>query len=329
MAAAGGGDLHAGCREELSALAVLILVLLVHTEQIQIVTAEVEAADIGHAGVTGQLLVHRAGDDAAVAVQQLLELGIRLEPAVHISTNQHILSGQTAASQQTAGSDDIILKVGIGGAGGVPLLGRGVLVFGSGVVELNDQGIALGLVVQILLHGAAVVDHGLGAHPLLAALNAQIHVAQVVLQQTGGALGLGTLAVQRFTEAALVQFIGGQRTAGRNECGLVLVDFVAAAVHRNVANARGHERGHLTVALAVLGQNLVAGKQVTGIGREIAVTEEIGAGHDFLTNGHQGVGFQHIQRNCRHCCVLLYIGDAALKTMPASRRASLSASFMV
>lgn len=47
------------------------------------------------------------------------------------------------------------------------------------------------------------------------------------------------------------------------------------------------------------------------------------------TDSHQGVGFQHIQRNCRHCCVLLYIGDAALKTMPASRRASLSASFMV
>lgn len=243
--------------------------------------------------------------------------------------NQHILSGQTAAGQQTAGSDDIILEVGVGSTGGVPLLGGCVLVFGGGIVELHDQGIALGFVIQILLHRAAVVDHGLSAHPLLAALNAQIHVAQVILQQTSSALGLGTLAVQCFTEAALVQFIGGQRAAGRDECGLVLVDFVAAAVHRDITNARGHERGHLAVALAVLGQNLVAGKQVTGIGREIAVTEEIGAGYDLLTNSHQGVGFQHIQRNCRHCCVLLYIGDAALKTMPASRRASLSASFMV
>ena len=58
--------------------------------------------------------------------------------------------------------------------------------------------------------GAAVVDHGLGGHPLLAALNAAVQVGEVLHLEGAGALGGGAAGVQGLPEAALLQVILGQ-----------------------------------------------------------------------------------------------------------------------
>ena len=170
----------------------------------------------------------------------------------------------------------------------------------AGVIEeLDIQLLTLGLVVDVGLHGAGVVDHGLRAHPLLAAHDAAVHVGQIVQLQTRRALGGGAVGVDRLAEAALGQVIQRQQTGRRDESGLVLMDGIADAVHRDVTGAGGDERRHLAVALAVLGQHLVAGEDVALPGGKVAVAEKGLLRNDLLGDRHQHIGIEEIQFS--HC----------------------------
>ena len=182
-----------------------------------------------------------------------------------------------------------------------PLGVDGVGVIACRVVELHMQRLTLGLIVDVGLHRAGVVDHGLYRHPFLAADDAEVHVGQIVTLQPCGALRRCAVRVDRFTEAALTQIVQRQQTRGRDKRRLIFMDFIAAALHRNVTGARRHESGHLAVTLAVLGQYLVGREDVTIAGREIAVFEERLARHDFFRDRHQYIGVKEIQFS-RHVC---------------------------
>ena len=95
--------------------------------------------------------------------------------------------------------------------------------------------------------GAAVVNHGLDGHPLLAALNAAVQVGEVLHLERPGALGGGAASIQGLPEAALLQVIQGQQTGRSGEGRLELVDLVAAASHGDVAGTAHNERSHSPV----------------------------------------------------------------------------------
>ena len=181
-----------------------------------------------------------------------------------------------------------------------------VVVLVTGVVELHDLGLALGLVVDHLLHGAAVLQHGLCAHPLLGADDAVVHVHEVVLNQPCGTLGGSAVGIDSLAEAALGQVIDGQFAAHTDGSGLELVDLVAHALHRDCTDTRANECGHLAVAVHVLGQNLVGVEDIAVVGAEVAVTEEGLSGNSTPFHGHQGIGIEEIQFS-RHCCILLTV----------------------
>ena len=176
----------------------------------------------------------------------------------------------------------------------------------AGVVELHDLGLALGLVVDHLLHGAAVLQHGLCAHPLLGADDAVVHVHEVVLNQPCGTLGGRTVGVDGLAEAALGQVIGGQFAAHADSSRLELVDLVARALHRDCTDTRTNERGYLAVTIHVLGQNLVGVEDIAVIGAEVAVAEEGLSGNGAPLHSHQSVGIEKIQFS-RHCYILLTV----------------------
>ena len=87
-----------------------------------------------------------------------------------------------------------------------------MVVLVAGVAELHNLRIALGLVVDHFLHGAAVIQHSLGTHPLLTANDAGIHICQVFLGQLGRTLRRGAVGIDSLTEATLRQVVGGQLT---------------------------------------------------------------------------------------------------------------------
>ena len=204
-----------------------------------------------------------------------------------------------------------------------------VVVLVAGIVEIHDLCLALGHVVDHLLHDASVVQHGLCAHPLLGAGDTAIHVSQIVLDQFCGTLGRGAVGIDGLAEATLRQVIRGQRTAHTDGRRLKLVDLVAHALHRDCADTRRHKGCYLAVAVHVLGQYLVGAEDVSLLRGKVAVTEKSLLGHNALLHGHQGIGVKEIQFS-RHCSSSSYsAGAAALKKMPPLRRASFSASVMV
>ena len=77
------------------------------------------------------------------------------------------------------------------------------------------------------------------------------------------------------------------------------MDGIADAVHRDVTGAGGDERRHLAVALAVLGQHLVAGEDVALPGGKVAVAEKGLLRNDLLGDRHQHIGIEEIQFS--HC----------------------------
>ena len=167
------------------------------------------------------------------------------------------------------------------------------------VIKLHIQLFTFGLIVDVRLHRAGVVDHGLDGHPLFTTGDANVHIGKIVTLQAGGALGRGAVGIDGFAEAALAQIVLRQQTRRRDERGLVFVDLKAPAFHRNVTGAGGHERRHLAVALAVLGQHLVGSEDVVIARREVAILEERLLGHDFLNNRHQDIGIKEVQF-CTH-----------------------------
>ena len=101
-------------------------------------------------------------------------------------------------------------------------------------------------------------------------------------------------------EAALAQLVQRQQAGRSDKRGLILVDLVAAAIHGDIAGAGGDERGHLAVALAVLGQHLVAGEDVALPSGEVAVLEKGLLRNDLLGDRHQHIGVKEIQFSS-HC----------------------------
>ena len=72
------------------------------------------------------------------------------------------------------------------------------------------------------------------------------------------------------------------------------MDFIAPAIHRDIAYAGSHERSHLAVAFAVLGQNFVGREDVSRRSGEVAVPEKCGFRNDFFRDGHQYIGIKNI-----------------------------------
>ena len=165
----------------------------------------------------------------------------------------------------------------------------------GGVEELDVQGLPFGLVVDVGLHGAGVVDHGLGAHPFLAADDAPVHVGQVVLLEPGRPLGRGAIGIDCLTVAALVQVIQGQQPRRCDERGLVFVDRVPAAIHRNIPCPGRNKGGHFPVALAVLGQHLIAAEDVVRARGEITVLEKGLLRNNLFRDRQQHIGIEKIQ----------------------------------
>ena len=297
MAAAGGGDHGGGGGEILLLRAAAVDVGFVYGDQVQLEAAEVQRTHIDHAIVAAEFLVDGTDDDAAVAVEQLLHL-LHVEDRVGCVRAEHQVNrAQAALGQLAAHGLHIAEEV---AARGVPLGGHGIGVVAGVIEELDIQLLTLGLVVDVGLHGAGVVDHGLRAHPLLAAHDAAVHVGQVTQLQTGRALGGGAVGVDGLAEAALAQLVQRQQAGRSDESGLILVDLVAAAIHGDIAGAGGDERGHLAVALAVLSQHLVAGEDVALPGGEVAVLEKGLLRNDLLGDRHQHIGVKEIQFRS-HC----------------------------
>ena len=97
--------------------------------------------------------------------------------------------------------------------------------------------LALGHIVHEGLHSAGVVDQRLHSHPLLPAADAQIHVAHIVPNEPGSSLGRGGNGVKGLTEATLLQIVQRQIAGHADVRRLKLVDLVADAAHRDVADA--------------------------------------------------------------------------------------------
>nr|DAL42643.1 MAG TPA_asm: hypothetical protein [Caudoviricetes sp.] len=309
MAAAGGGDHGGGGGEILLLRAAVVDVGFVYGDQVQLEAAEVQRTHIDHAIVAAEFLVDGTDDDAAVAVEQLLHL-LHVEDRVGCVRAEHQVNRtQAALGQLAAHGLHIAEEV---AARGVPLGGHGIGVVAGVIEELDIQLLTLGLVVDVGLHGAGVVDHGLRAHPLLAAHDAAVHVGQVTQLQTGCALGGGAVGVDGLAEAALAQLVQRQQAGRSDERGLKLMDFVAPALHRNITGAGGYERRHLAVALTVLGQHLVRREDVAIAGREVAVLEERLPGHDFFGDRHQDIGIKEIQF-CTHGFPSLVGGGSVLE----------------
>src|SRR5699024_4294454 len=124
-----------------------------------------------HAVVGGQFLFDLTDDDAAVFVQQPLNLLVFQQRIRHIHAQHQVGGAQAAAGKQAGHIPHVPEKVAVLG---VPLVGDGIGVVAGGVEELDVQGLPFGLVVDVGLHGAGVVDHGLGAHPLFMADDAPV-----------------------------------------------------------------------------------------------------------------------------------------------------------
>ena len=197
------------------------------------------------------------------------------------------------------------------------------MIAGSSLVELDMTLIALSFVVHILLHCAGIVDQGLYGHPLLAAADAQIHVAHVIPQQPGSTLGGGGDRVKGLAKAPLLQIVQRQIAGHADVRRLKLVDLVADAAHGDVADAVRDKGRHAPVALAVLGQHLVGREHIVVTGGEIAVTEEERVGDVFLHDRSQDIGIKKIQNS--HTVIPPYgAGVTALKIMLKDRSLSLS-----
>nr|DAE72161.1 MAG TPA: hypothetical protein [Caudoviricetes sp.] len=292
VAAAGSGDHGGGGGEILLLGAAGINVGFVHRDHVQFEAAEVQRAHVDNAVIAAQFLIDRADDDAAIAVKQLLHL-VHIENRVgHVRADNEIGSTQAALGELAAHCFDIAEEI---AAGRIPLRRNRVGVVAGRIIELHMQLLALGLIVDVGLHGAGIVDHGLCAHPFLPAYDAALHVGQVIQLQPGRALGGGAVGVDRLTEAALAQLVQRQQTGGHDECGLILMDFIAAALHGNVPGTSRDKRRHLAVSLAVLGQHLVGRKDVTCTGGEITVLEERLLRNDFFHDRHQHIGVKKIQ----------------------------------
>ena len=299
MAAAGSCD-HRGGRGEIPLLrAAVIDVGFIDADHVEPEAAEVERSHVDNAVVSTKLLVDRADDDAAVAVKQSPDILQRQNRVGNVRTDHKVSGVQTALGELAAHILDVSEECRAIFVRGVPLGVDGVGVVACRVVELHMQRLTLGLIVDVGLHRAGVVDHGLHGHPFLTASDADVHVSQIVTLQTGGTLCRGAVGVDGFTEAALAQIVQRQQTGRRDERRLVFVDRVAPAFHRNVTGAGGHERRHLAVTLAVFGQHLIRRKDVTVAGREVAIFEERLPRHDFFSNRHQDIGIKEVQF-CTH-----------------------------
>ena len=166
------------------------------------------------------------------------------------------------------------------------------------VVELHNQRIALGCTVDVLLHNAAVADHGFRRHPFLAAGNAVFHVVHVVCQQAGGTLCFIHARIQSLTEATLSQLVEGQQTRRGDIGGLIGMHLIAPATNGNVARFLIHECRQLTVAATVLGQNFVRLEDVTCPGVEIAILEKADLRDNFLGNCLKDNIIKEVNQNC-------------------------------
>ena len=296
MAAAGGGDHRRGGGEILLLGTVVVDIALIHREQVQHEASEVERAHIDNAIITREFGVDGASNNATIAIQAGLYIFDAVNRVGRVGAENEVSCAQAALGELAAHGLHIAEEV---AARGVPLGGHGIGVVAGVIEELDIQLLTLGLVVDVGLHGAGVVDHGLSAHPLLAAHDSAVHVGQIVQLQTRRALGRGAVGVDRLAEAALGQVIQRQQTGRRDESRLVLMDGIADAVHGDVTGAGGDERRHLTVALAVLGQHLVAGEDVALPGGEVAVAEKGLLRNDLLGDRHQHIGIEEIQFS--HC----------------------------
>lgn len=197
------------------------------------------------------------------------------------------------------------------------------MIAGISLVELYMELLALGHIVHEGLHGAGVVDQRLYGHPLLAAADAQIHVAHVIPNEPRGPLGRGGDRVKGLAEAALFQIVQRQITGHADVRRLKLVDLVADAAHGDVADAVRDKGRHAPVALAVFGQHLIGREHIVFAGGEIAVTEEERVGDVFLHDRSQDIGIKKIQNS--HTVIPPYgAGVTALKIMLKDRSLSLS-----
>ena len=305
----GRGDHSRGGGEVFLGDAGFIHIGFIHGNQVEPITTEIKRSHVGNAVVGAELLVNGANDDTGVAVQLLLDLFVLQEGVCGVNADENVSSREAARGQHTGHCAAVAQDV---ARCFTPLGGYSVGVVTGAVIKLHVPHLALGLIVNIVLHGAGVVDHGLRAHPLLTPDDALLHVGHVVQNQPSGTLCRGAGGVKSLTESALLQVVCGERPGRGDAGGLVLVNFIAAALHGNVACTVRDESRHTAVTLAVLGQHLVAVENVVLAGREIPITEECLLRDDFVHDSDQGVGVEKIDSS-RHIFSSLVRGRGSLE----------------
>ena len=301
-AAAGrrGQDALAGRDVELI-LAGVVSVGLVVGDHADDAAVDVQASHDSSAGRQHLGLDH--AELVALVVEQLLDDLVVDDGVGHVRGADQVGRAEALAGQHTSHHAEVGEDL---RAGGVPLgrrrVGCGVAAFG---VEADLHLVALVSVVGDVLHDAAVGQHGLSGHSLLAAGDKLAQLVGVLQDEGLLALLRSELRVEGLAEAALLQVVSGEGALGSHKRRSVSLHVVAVAQDGHAALARSDEGRQLFAAVSVLDQHVVSGENVARVvGREIAVTQE-GRGRGELLHGHeQRVGLIEVKR---HFVVLLLL----------------------
>ena len=300
-ARSGGGEDALAARDVELIVAVVVGVGLVVGDHADDAAVDVQA---GHDGSARRQLLggHRAQLVAAV-VEHFLDVGILDDGVGHVRGAHEVSSTQAASGQHTGHRAEVGADL---GAFCVPLDRRGV---GGGVgalgVEADLHLVALVGVVGDVLHDAAVGQHGLGGHGLLAVGNKVAQLVGVTHDKHLLALFRGELRVQGLAEAALAQLVESQGAARGHEGRSITLHVVALAQDGDAALAGSDEGRELAGAVAVLDQHILGGEDVARvIGREVAVAQEGRRGDELLHGHEQRVGVVEVKR---HGLVLLLL----------------------
>ena len=210
-----------------------------------------------------------------------------------IGAEKEISSAQSSLGEHAAHSLDVSEEV----AGlAVPVLNadRVDVVGGLSCVVPDFLRITHGLGIDVLLHGAAVVDDGLSTHPLLTACDASVKEGHVLDLDTCGSLSLVHIGEKRLSETALLQIVDSEDTGGSDAGRRILGDLVAGAVYRDVTDSGSHERDHPAVTVLVLDKDLVCAEQVAGRSREVPVTEKARLRHHLTDSRDKVIGAEKI-----------------------------------
>ena len=161
-------------------------------------------------------------------------------------------------------------------AGCVPLGCRHVLRVVCSVIELDSVLLVLTTeVVGVLLEHVAIVEHSLGCHVFLAAVDQCAELLEIQAEDLGLSLLWSDLAVKVLTEALFVEVVDGERSLRCYEWRHVLHGLVALACDIDAALSRHYNRRDLLISVSVLDEHFLSRENVSRrSARKVAVTQE-------------------------------------------------------